>query len=129
MTADECADLIERGEGEKVSAALRSDRSLIGLRTSTGETLLHVACRTKMALIVATFIAMEADLNARDRRGRTPLHATVVGGGALAVTIADALLNFGADPTLRDDAGQTVADLAETEMTVGLDELLARTRI
>jgi len=126
VTADELADLIERGEQARVRDALHADPTLVNARTRGGETPLHVACRTKMALIVAALIARGAGVDARDANGRTPLHAAVNGGGGLVMTLVDGLLSFGADPSLVDGAGQTVADLAATEPSIDLGALLAR---
>jgi ankyrin repeat protein len=126
VTADELAVLIERGENARVRDALHADPALLNAPASHGETPLHVACRAKMAKIVAMLIARGADVNARDATGRTPLHAAVSGGGGLAMTLVDGLLNFGADPSLVDNAGQTVADVAATEPSIDVDALLAR---
>ena len=126
MTADELADLIERGETTRVAAAFATEPALASARTRQGETALHVACRTAMAPIVTKLIALEADVNARDLRGRTPLHAAVAGAGSLALPLVDVLLIFGADRTVEDDEGLTPEALARREMTVGLDRVLAR---
>ena len=60
----------------------------------------------------ATFFLLtecEVDPNVRNEEGATPLHAAA-GVGSLE-TLAT-LASFGADPRVRDDAGETAADLA-----------------
>ena len=76
------------------------------LRGPTGTTLVHmVAAYPKTLPLLEGILARGADVNARDKHGRTPLMSAVLRGH---VRGARALLALGADPGLRDDQGGTV---------------------
>ena len=118
------AELIERGDVRAVAKALRAERSLVSASNSQGDTVLHIACWQKQVAILATILAHEPDVNARGNGGRTPLHYAVYEGGAISVPIVGSLLALGADPSIRDDHGFSVEDLAKLEMHEGLAEVL-----
>lgn len=125
---DRLARMIERGEVEAVSAALRDDPSLAAARTAAGDTPLHLACWYKQVAIVGALLAHGADVDARGCFSRTPLHYAVHEGGAISIPIVGTLLGFGADPALRDDNGFTVEDWAKIEMSDGLAGVLEQLR-
>jgi len=63
-------------------------------------------------------------VNARGDAGRTPLHCAVHEGRQASLDLVRRLMERGANPGLKDDAGFTVAASARTEMTECLDEVL-----
>jgi ankyrin repeat protein len=67
----------------------------------------------------------DADLNAQDARGWTPLHWVVAAERCLIKTMA-ALVEFGANLRLRDEDGDTVRDLARSIPATGCDDELLR---
>lgn len=74
-----------------------------------GATALHYAAADRRVAIARALIERgEADVNARDRQGHTPLHIAVMVArlprGAEMVCL---LLNAGADPSCRDATGET----------------------
>ncbi|MBE0625491.1 MAG: ankyrin repeat domain-containing protein [Burkholderiales bacterium] len=117
-------DLIERGDVRAVAEALGADRSLVSARTPEGDNVLHIACWQKQVVILGTILAYEPDVNARGSNGRTPLHYAVHEGGAISAPIVGSLLALGADPSIKDDYGFTVEDLAKIELHEGLREVL-----
>ena len=79
-----------------------------------GDTALHMAAAAYRTEMVREPIALDADVDARNRRGAEPLHAAAVGGPgsqtwnppAQAATIAG-LIAAGADPNAVDKSGVT----------------------
>jgi uncharacterized protein len=124
MTADELADLITRGDSAGVSRALREDPALISARTAEGDTPLHIVAWQKQVGMLGALDAYEPDVNAIGAYGRTPLHYAVHEGGAVSVPIVSHLMARGADPSIRDENGFSVADWAKIEMDDGLEKVL-----
>ncbi|RGC66772.1 Ankyrin repeats (3 copies) [Micromonospora sp. MW-13] len=75
-----------------------------------GGTLLHHARALDDSALVGRLVDAGVPVEARDRRGRTALHVAVGDGGT--PELVGALLAAGADPTVSDDEGYSVADLA-----------------
>lgn len=124
LSVDAISDLIVRGNAEGVAVALQAAPTLLAARTVEGDMLLHVACWQKQVAIVSTLLADGADVNAHGWLGRTPLHYAVHEGRRISVPIVKLLMDFGADPALKDDNGFTVADWARIEMYECLDQVL-----
>lgn len=124
VTADDLADMIERGDVSGVTDALRADPSLASARTGDGDTPLHIACWQKQLAILATLLLYHPDVNARGDSGRTPMHYAVYEPGPLSAAVVGTLMAEGADPALRDDLGLTVEDAAKAGMDDGLAEVL-----
>ena len=88
----------------------------VNARTRLGESPLHMAAppssrpgawvsprdATVVDPVISALLAAGAEIGARTNDGRTPLHVVVQGNQPAAVL---ALLEAGADPALRDDAG------------------------
>ena len=93
-------------------------------RTSLGNLPLHIAAWQKQ-LPILELLAGAPDVNARGDLQRTPLHYAVHEGDASSVPIVKELMARGADPTLKDEIGNTVEDWAKAEMYESLPEVLA----
>lgn len=79
----------------------------------TGQTPLHRRACTSMFEPMAALLDAGAVHSAQDLLGRTPLHHVTLGHRRGDVVMAVALLlGAGADPEARDDAGETVLQLA-----------------
>jgi len=128
VSIERLAQMIERGDVQGVSDALRADPSLVSARTASGDNPLHLACWYKQVAIIGSLLAFRADVNARGCYGRTPLHYAVHEGHAISIPIVGTLLGFGADPSLRDENGFTVEDWAKIEMSEGLAGVLEQLR-
>ncbi len=89
----------------------------VNARTLLGDSPLHIAASafqrdaTVAATLIPALLEAGAEIDARTNDGRTPLHAAVQADKPAAVL---ALLEAGADPTLRDDAGN-LADATSCE--------------
>ena len=76
----------------------------VNVRTGLGETPLHMAAgRVRNSAAITTLVEAGAEVDARTTDGRTPLHVALQADRPAA---AMRLLEFGADPSARDAAGQ-----------------------
>lgn len=87
-----------------------------------GLTALHWAIARQAPEVAKVLITAGAAVNAQHKDGGTPLH--VAAECAVEPALVRLLLQAGADPTLRDGAGRTPADLAEQEGRTELARLL-----
>jgi ankyrin repeat protein len=88
--------------------------SLLGVKDSAGQTLLHTAARKGSAESVSAFSALGVNSDPRDNGGRTPLSLAVSSAGVEAganrkafLETARILLEHGADPLRPDAKGYT----------------------
>ena len=88
--------------------------SLLGIRDSAGQTLLHAAARKGSAETVSAFCALGINADPRDNGGRTPLSLAVSSAEVEAgpnrkayLETARILLEHGADPLRPDSKGYT----------------------
>lgn len=83
---------------------------IIHATTQYGDTLLHVACDLKSATAVEICLAHGADPNATDREGKTPLQRVGFDQHP-RWSLAEQLVEAGADIEVRDKIGQTTLQL------------------
>lgn len=79
------------------------------LRSSSGQTMLHLACAMGLHRLVAGLLSRGANPEARDKGGFTPMHLASMNGH---VEIVRRLVSASADPTMRSLSGLTAADMA-----------------
>jgi ankyrin repeat protein len=99
---------------------LVSEMDLIDKTTTCGDTPLHFALNDSLNTkinekIVKALIDLKANLNARDAKGRTPLHLAISHTARIRdkdVNIVRILLDAGANPCLADESGYTPLHLA-----------------
>ncbi|KXN90993.1 Protein MGA2 [Leucoagaricus sp. SymC.cos] len=87
--------------------------------TATGQTLLHLAAFMKLPALVDFLVKHEADVDARDKNGFTPLHFAVL---AKSVECAKVLVQADADREIVNYLGKTAEEIAEP----GIRRLLRR---
>ena len=93
----------------RASALLEAGADL-NVRTATGDTPLHLSIQLPDSAgrpdttVLSWLVRAGADLNPRNEMGQTPLHAARARHNLPAMR---KLLELGADPELRDDAGRT----------------------
>lgn len=99
--------------GRGVVSALLAAGADPNARTVGGASGLHLAARQATVEVVADLVDAGADPNARDgelEEARTPLHYAALSNDDPSVAIA--LLNAAADPSVRDASGQRPVDFA-----------------
>jgi ankyrin repeat protein len=107
---------IEAGEEGFAMLSLMTSPGLVHVATSEGETALHIACWQKRVVLAERLLALGAAVDARGFAGRTPLHNAVHEGDQASLPLVKVLLERGADPRLRDDAGFTPGEWAAIEI-------------
>lgn len=101
-----------------ISDAALSTLSVISHQTSSGQTLLHLACFLDYPDLVSFLIIRGIDMDARDRNGSTALHFAALSGSKACARL---LLIAGADREIVNVLGKTPAEVAAD----GLFESLA----
>jgi hypothetical protein len=72
-----------------------------------GSTPMHLAASESQSEVVSLLVALGGSMNAFDSLGFTPLHIVAIRGNR---SLAMYLIQAGADPTLKDGDGKTVAE-------------------
>ena len=97
---------------EALLATTRGSRELVRQAGFEGVTPLHLACGEEgegLARVADTLLRHGARVDARDRRGSTPLHVAALSGRVEAVRV---LLKHGASEVARNHGGHTPLELA-----------------
>lgn len=81
----------------------------ISYPTATGQTLLHLAAFMKLPALVQFLVKHDADIDARDRNGFTPLHFAAL---ARTEECARILVLAGADGEIVNSLGKTAEEIA-----------------
>jgi hypothetical protein len=84
-------------------------------RSSTGQTMLHLACSLGLHRFVAGLLARGAYCDLRDHGGYTALHLAALNNHS---EIVRRLIYAGADPTIRTLSGLTAADVARSREVI-----------
>jgi hypothetical protein len=100
------------GDYDEIDRLLRDCRVDINVSNVDGLTALHYACIDDNPPLVRHLLQAGANVNAVDNEGWSVLHATASCGH---VTVAETLLQFGADPSLVNVDGELPIDLADDE--------------
>jgi ankyrin repeat protein len=99
----------EVGAGEIIPLLLDEGAKIDGKDGESGSTALHHAARFGNQDEAEVLITQDADINATDNQGRTPLHLAVNHD----YSVAELLISKGADSTIRAESGQTLLELAQ----------------
>lgn len=101
------------------SGMLLDSHRLIRLSRTCGATfadkkeiLFKIAESGKSKEVVSELIAGQANINARDQKNQTPLHRAALLGNKI---VAQALVEAGADRTIRDDRGRTALEVTHNQ--------------
>jgi len=112
---------------EAVESLLQEDESLLVVRDDAENSLLHLACQNNHRRIVKMLLKQRADIDAKNRRGNTPLHYCYAYGFS---ALAEYLVTIGADETITNTAGlrppEGLGEEAQGES--GLEKLTRATR-
>ena len=90
-------------------ATARSTLSVISHQTSSGQTLLHLACFLDYSDLASFLITRGIDMDARDRNGCTALHFAALSGSKECARL---LLTAGADREIVSVLGRAPAEVA-----------------
>jgi hypothetical protein len=107
-------------------------------KPDTGSSLLHDAAAYQDVAAIEYLYALGCDVNLRDAIGDTPLHVAVLfevdtsiqTGEALDFKVTKRLIELGADTTIQNILGDTVADWIDTqgdEIRARYEEILSQT--
>ena len=113
--------------GAGVVSALLAAGADPNARTGGGGTALHLAAPQAPVAVVSELLGAGADPNARDGEvegRRTPLHHAA--GRSQHPSVVLALLNAGADASLKDDDGQLAVDFARANDAITGSDAYAR---
>lgn len=91
---------------------------------SDDRTALHAAANSSVPAIATWLLQHGADVNARARMGRTPLHLAAERN--MSSRIVDLLIEAGADLTMKDDQGLTALDVAILHKKTAVAQALRR---
>lgn len=105
----------------KLVSFLVSRGADVDARAVTGDTPLHVAVTLP---VVVTLLEGGADPSVQAAGVGTPLHAAARCSGPTWVQVGRVLLQWGADPTARDETGMTVREVADSYGHSWLTELI-----
>ncbi len=109
-------DAVAGGESQKVAQLLTAKPYLAFFRLPDGSTPLHMAALWGTLASAGELVKRGADLNARDARGFTPLHAALKNPtgrfSRRAVNMTTFLLSKGADPNIATPSGDAPLHLA-----------------
>lgn len=96
-----CLDLVDLDDSPRMPR--------LNMRTSSNQTMLHLACSLGLNRFVAALLARGANPEPRDKNGFNPMHFAAMHDHP---QIVRRLILSGADPTMRTFQGFTPADLA-----------------
>jgi ankyrin repeat protein len=109
--AGEIHDAAMYGDLDKVKALLNDNPNLVSSQDTNGCTPLYWAASAGHKDIAELLLAKGADVNAKGRKGYTPLHEAAM-SLFQSTNLVELLLAKGADVNARNDDGQTPLHLA-----------------
>jgi hypothetical protein len=112
---------VNRNSIENVRALVDTGRAKVNVKSSIGNTPLHVAAEDAEHTIVQFLIDRGAHVNVKNSRGWTPLHVAAFSGRTNVVKI---LLDNGAIPFTQDSSGDTPSNLAKDFKYINIERVL-----
>ena len=108
-------ELINDNKKDVLIYEIKKNPEVIDKTDFIGRTALHYAVDEKKYWAVETLLKYDIDINGKDRKGWTPLHyATFPWKENKKILIL--LLENGADPTIKNNEGNTPKDFADEEL-------------
>jgi len=122
----EITDVLVAGFADRVDLVkefLKKDKTLVGSRTKTSETALHLAARRGNLKVVEVLLANGADVNACDANDFMPLHRAAMCGHTRVVSL---LLQHKADAKARTAENMTALEYARYARYEDVVKLLSK---
>ena len=112
------------GDSSALSSLLGKNPDLLNFRgPGVGHTCLHWLCAKNYKGLVVLALNGGAAIDLRNCEGSTPLHAASSNGNLDCVQM---LLHYGADPTVKDDYGETPSKVAKDRKHADIHKTLER---
>lgn len=109
-----------------VESILKKMPELVDVKDDRGATPLHLAAKYIKKQMIELLISKDADVNAKDITGETPLHYATFSTLKNKKEMVELLISKGADPNAKNDRGRTVLMRAILYGSIDLVEALLR---
>ena len=117
---------LKKEEKKILIESIAANPSIINEKDSFDKTILHKAvCSKDNIYLIQLLLSMNAEIDAVDKNGETPLHIVVKNG---SLEMIELLLDAGANPNIQNKNGETPLHIASEYEKIQAVELLINTK-